>query len=78
MDIVGGRGSLLATILRANPHLRGILFDLPQVIAGARHEAALNDPTIASRRSFVGGQLLRGTPRDGRQRYDEVGPPRLE
>ncbi|HEX9919061.1 MAG TPA: methyltransferase, partial [Pyrinomonadaceae bacterium] len=31
-DIAGGHGSLLAAILRANPHLRGLLFDVPQVI----------------------------------------------
>ncbi len=35
-DIAGGHGSLLAAILRANPHLKGLLFDVPQVIAGAR------------------------------------------
>jgi ubiquinone/menaquinone biosynthesis C-methylase UbiE len=35
-DIAGGHGSLLASILRANPHLRGLLFDTPQVIAGAQ------------------------------------------
>jgi ubiquinone/menaquinone biosynthesis C-methylase UbiE len=35
-DIAGGHGSLLAAILRANPHLKGLLFDMPQVIAGAR------------------------------------------
>jgi hypothetical protein len=35
-DIAGGHGSLLAAILRANSHLKGLLFDVPQVIAGAR------------------------------------------
>jgi ubiquinone/menaquinone biosynthesis C-methylase UbiE len=35
-DIAGGHGSLLAAILRANPHLKGLLFDVPQVIAGAQ------------------------------------------
>ncbi|HYG10256.1 MAG TPA: methyltransferase [Pyrinomonadaceae bacterium] len=34
-DIAGGHGSLLAAILRANPHLKGLLFDMPQVIEGA-------------------------------------------
>ncbi len=62
MDIAGGHGSLLATILRANPQLQGILFDLPQVIAGARQEAALNDPAVASRRSFVAGSFFEEIP----------------
>jgi hypothetical protein len=35
-DIAGGHGSLLAAILHANPHLKGLLFDVPQVIAGAQ------------------------------------------
>lgn len=35
-DIAGGHGSLLAAILRANPHLKGLLFDVPQVIEGAQ------------------------------------------
>ena len=41
MDVGGGHGTLLATILEANPELRGILFDTPEVVegAGARLEA---------------------------------------
>ena len=34
-DIAGGHGILLSHILKANPHLKGILFDLDHVIAGA-------------------------------------------
>ena len=36
VDVGGGRGSFLASILRANPEMRGILFDQPHVLAGAR------------------------------------------
>jgi len=32
MDVGGAYGSLLTVILRANPHLNGILFDIPEVI----------------------------------------------
>lgn len=35
MDIGGGHGSLLAQILARNPSMRGVLFDLPHVVAGA-------------------------------------------
>ena len=35
VDVGGGYGTLLAAILRSNPHARGILFDLPHVVAGA-------------------------------------------
>jgi O-methyltransferase domain/Dimerisation domain len=34
-DIGGGKGTLLAAILRVYGHLRGVLFDLPPVVAGA-------------------------------------------
>jgi hypothetical protein len=34
-DIAGGHGYLLSQILKANPNLKGILFDVPSVIAGA-------------------------------------------
>jgi DNA-binding transcriptional ArsR family regulator len=56
-DIGGGQGSTLATILRANPSLRGLLLDLPQVVA---------DPVplaVADRCQVVGGDMLRGVPR---------------
>lgn len=35
VDIGGGQGSLLAAILAANPEVRGVLFDLPHVVATA-------------------------------------------
>jgi hypothetical protein len=35
VDVAGGHGLLLATILARNPHLRGTLYDLQHVIAGA-------------------------------------------
>jgi len=33
VDVGGGKGGLIATILKAHPTLKGILFDLPRVIA---------------------------------------------
>jgi hypothetical protein len=35
MDVSGGRGYLLATILQNYPHLNGVLFDQPHVVSGA-------------------------------------------
>lgn len=35
VDVGGGHGFLLSAILRAAPHAGGVLFDLPQVTAGA-------------------------------------------
>lgn len=40
VDVAGGHGELLMSILRAHPAMRGILFDLDHVIAGARPRVA--------------------------------------
>src|ERR1700756_533023 len=37
VDVGGGHGLLLATILKGNPHLRGILYEMPHVIEGAKN-----------------------------------------
>jgi len=36
VDVGGGLGTLLATVLQATANTRGVLFDLPHVIASAR------------------------------------------
>jgi len=38
VDVAGSHGILLAAVLAANPAVQGILFDLPEVIAGAREQ----------------------------------------
>jgi hypothetical protein len=40
VDIGGGHGALLTAILTANPKTRGVLYDLPHVIAGAEPKIA--------------------------------------
>ncbi|HEX9596202.1 MAG TPA: methyltransferase, partial [Anaerolineales bacterium] len=37
VDVAGGHGLLLATILAQNPHLKGTLYDEPHVIEGAKN-----------------------------------------
>jgi hypothetical protein len=32
VDIGGGQGSFISSILKANPNLKGVLFDLPSVV----------------------------------------------
>jgi len=39
VDVGGGNGTLLRGILEANPSLRGVLFDLPEVVATANVDA---------------------------------------
>jgi hypothetical protein len=35
VDVGGGQGSLLATVLKANPNAHGILYDRPEVVTNA-------------------------------------------
>ena len=63
VDVGGGRGALISAILNAHPGLRGIVFDLPSVIAEARHELGCRG--IANRCEVVGGDLLSSVPAGG-------------
>lgn len=60
IDVGGGVGSLLITILLANPGLRGILFDQPHVAASA--EARLQHAGLADRCKIVGGSFFESIP----------------
>jgi hypothetical protein len=63
VDVGGGRGALLAAILKANPHLRGILFDAPHVVAGARD--LLETHGVAEHCDLVGGDFFAAVPAGG-------------
>ncbi|WP_251094270.1 methyltransferase [Streptomyces sp. Caat 7-52] len=60
-DIGGGHGHLLRTILEANPHVSGELFDLPKVVAGA--DPALREGgELAGRARVTPGDCLDAVP----------------
>jgi len=59
-DVGGAHGVLLAAALRANPRARGILFDLPHVIATAA--AALDAQGVAERCELVSGDFFAAVP----------------
>ncbi|MGH9414136.1 MAG: methyltransferase [Terriglobales bacterium] len=59
VDVGGGRGALLAAILAAHPKLRGILYDLPEVTAGA---AALRTKSLDERCKIVSGDFFQAVP----------------
>lgn len=58
-DVGGGQGSTLAAILRANASLRGILLDVPKVVA---HPAPLEAAGVSDRCDVVGGDMLKEVP----------------
>lgn len=63
VDVGGGHGALLASILKANPSARGVLFDQPHVIGGARQRFA--DEGLAGRTQTVGGSFFESVPAGG-------------
>lgn len=63
VDVAGGHGLLLATILKASRTARGILIDLPQVATGAR--TLLEREGVADRSEVVEGDMFAGVPAGG-------------
>jgi hypothetical protein len=60
MDVGGGHGGLITSILQKNPGMTGILFDSPPVIAGATEKIAASD--IADRCETVAGDFFQSVP----------------
>jgi hypothetical protein len=63
VDVGGGRGALLAAVLKANPRLRGVLFDAPHVVAGA--QSTLETQGVTDRCEVVGGDFFESLPTGG-------------
>jgi hypothetical protein len=60
VDIAGGHGYLLSQILKSDPHIGGILFDMPAVLAGAN--AILEKEGVAARVEKVAGNFFESVP----------------
>jgi hypothetical protein len=60
VDVGGGEGALLAAILAANPHMRGIVFDLPHVITGAKE--VIERTGVADQCELVAGSFFETIP----------------
>src|SRR5262249_33185865 len=63
VDVGGGNGALLAGILKANPALSGVLFDLPQV--ADRAITSMRESGLADRCEIVGGDFFKAVPKGG-------------
>lgn len=63
VDIGGGYGSHLSMILKANPTLKGVLFDQPTAIAGAKDFIAANG--LSDRCELVAGDFFASVPSGG-------------
>jgi len=60
VDIAGGQGLLLQTILRQYPNVKGVLFDLPQVIERAKPVVAARG--LADRCELIAGDFFQSVP----------------
>lgn len=60
VDVGGGYGNLLTTVLQHNPDLQGILFDLPSVVEGAR--AHIDVAGLSQRCQVVAGNIFEAIP----------------
>ena len=63
VDVGGGHGGLITSILKRNPSMHGILFDAPEVIESAR--SALANSEVADRLQLAGGNFFESIPEGG-------------
>ncbi|TDB89484.1 methyltransferase [Actinomadura sp. 7K534] len=63
VDVGGGHGVVLAEILAANPGTRGILYDLPEVVADAAG-GPLREALAEDRCQMIGGSFFDSVPPD--------------
>lgn len=63
VDLGGGLGECLGEILRAHPHLRGILVERSDVLEAARENLGARD--LENRCQYLAGDLLEEVPRGG-------------
>src|SRR5260370_11214057 len=63
VDVGGGEGGLTALVLKANPQLRAILFDSPEVISRAKPQ--IDDQGLSARCELVAGSFLETVPKGG-------------
>ncbi len=73
VDVGGGHGFLLSTVLRHAPNAKGVLYDLPEVVKGAGEHFA----DIKERVEIVGGDFFKAAPEDGDAYYAQAHHPRL-
>jgi hypothetical protein len=63
VDVAGGHGAVLTTILNAYPRMRGVLFDLEHVVVGAA--ARIEAMGLAERCRTESGDFFTGVPAGG-------------
>ena len=75
VDVAGGHGQVLISILKKYPSMRGVLSDVDHVIAGAIPR--IREAGLEGRMKTAGHRLLQGGARRGRRLHHEAHHPRL-
>lgn len=63
VDVGGGNGTLMIRLLEQNPHLRGVIFDLPEVASAA--SAQVGQASLNDRCSVEAGSFFERVPEGG-------------
>ncbi len=63
IDVGGGHGGLITSILKQNPEVKGVLFDAAEVIEGARPK--IEDAGLSDRLETVAGNFFKSVPAGG-------------
>ena len=63
VDVGGGLGGMISAILAKNPHLEGVIFDAPSVVA--RSKEFLSAKGLADRCETIGGDFFESVPEGG-------------
>lgn len=63
VDVGGGNGTLVIGLLEKHPHLRGVIFDLPEVAAAASAKVA--EAVLGDRCSVASGSVFERVPEGG-------------
>ena len=63
VDVGGGHGGLITSILKKNPKVKGVLFDAAEVIEGARPK--IESAGLADRCEMVAGNFFKAVPAGG-------------
>lgn len=59
VDVGGGQGTMLRSLLRANPHVRGVLFDIPAALSDVDEQLRVE---LADRSEVVSGDAMVSVP----------------
>lgn len=62
VDVGGGHGSLLATILKRNPAMKGVICDRAEVVLHAKEDVHVGEKGIAERVELVPGNFFDSVP----------------